>query len=139
MINQNPKNVIFRFNGTNNRTLRCNWVKFGIEPLGEIDEPLNKRLSESWNDDEVRLLITLLQQLNLTDALWMLQYIVSRDKVIIIDGHVLEIVNDFKEVDFPLLNDSNAFVELELKFKRRIPGIPEWAYSSGYISITGGS
>jgi hypothetical protein len=129
MINQNPKNIIFRFNGSDARTLRCNWVKFGMEINGEIDELLDHELYENWEDGDIRLRISLEIMLYLSDALWMQVFIIARDKVIIIDGNAFEIVNSFRKIDFDLWKNSNAGVELEMKFKCRTTGIPEWNYS----------
>lgn len=131
MINQNPKNILFRYAGANSKSLDCNYIDYSIDLLGDVEEMLDTDRTLIENYGAVRLLIEIELVVFYADTEWMKNFITAKDKVIIVDGHAFEIANDFKGFKFPLWHGSNIASEMKLKFQRKITGLPAWRYSAG--------
>lgn len=118
--------ILFRYNGTNAMSLVCNAV-IGGEIGGEVLPDLDLTLEEIWQDEDIRMLLEIQTDLTLVGAMWFSHFIAATDKVIILDGHTFEIVNDFDKLKFGRWHNINAKSSVKAKFKRRIRGFPDWS------------
>lgn len=114
-------NVRFTASGKVDRTFLCDYVVFGLELVGRVDEMLDFSLEEDY--EGVRETIKLRVKLDLIGAQFMANFVQQIDKRLIIDGSAYEVVNDFRALDFPLFKNSSVGVHPELRFKCKNLGV----------------
>ena len=120
MLNQNV-DVTFSYNyGYDKLELKCDWVKYGIELLGEVFEDIDWNLIEDYKD--ARQIITLKVRLTFAEAQFIGEFLKSTAKKITIDGVKIEVVNADKEYDFPLFKNSFIAAHPTLTFKKKDKG-----------------
>ncbi len=121
MLNQET-DVTFKYNsGATTKVLTCEWVRFGMEFIGDVEEDISFNLVEDYVD--TRELIRLKVLLNYADTVWMSNFLKATDKQLVIDTVTTDVVNGAKRVDFSLFGDkSNVFSHPELRFKKKQSG-----------------
>ena|SRR3990167_8015504 len=146
MLNQNVAVTFSYGHGAQSRLIRCNWVVYGLEFLGDVEEDLDYTLIEDYagiiNDEDVETVENSVRQtikvkaiLRVSDALWMAKFLASTTKKLIIDGNELEVVNAADRIEFPLVEESNFGANPELLFRVKTPGLVTMSESVGYFAL----
>ena len=137
MLNKDVDILFSHGHGANNRILRADWVRFGMEFIGEVFDDIDFNLIEDYQD--ARFLINVKVRLFLADTIWIVDFLKSDSKILSLDGFDIEVVNNAKRISFPLLEKFNLAVVPELRFKKRDQGIPTFGarVSVGYVGNVG--
>lgn len=123
--------VRFQAPGKVDRIFRCDYVTFGIQILGSIDEKLDYSLEEDY--EGVRQTIRLRVKLDLIEAQFMVNFLASTEKRLYIDGKAYDVVNSSTDIEYPLFKNTMIGVHPELRFRCKYLGVvdPEVYTASG--------
>lgn len=135
-MNAQSMTVTFSYNSdANTKDLVCDYVVFGIEFIGQVDEMLDFSLEEDY--DGVRQTIELQVALDLSETLWVAEFLAADDKKLTIDGTDYEIVNQGRRANFPLFKKSYIGTHPKLKFMVKTLGIADPGVYSGALNDIG--
>lgn len=113
--------VVFNNYGLNAKTINCDYVRFGIEFIGEIVEMFDDSLVENYRN--VRQTIELKLKIDLVEALYVAAFLSATEKTLHIDNVIYEVVNDAQKVAFDFFKESRVGVHPVLKFKCKKTGV----------------
>jgi hypothetical protein len=108
------------------RTIICDYVQFGLEYIGEIVEMFDDSLIENYRGGRER--IELKVRLDLTEAQFMAAFLISTEKILVIENYQYKVVNDMRETAFPLFKNSIIGVYPTLRFRKKTKGLTNPAY-----------
>lgn len=113
--------VRFQAPGKVDQTFKCDYVTFGLELPGSIDELLDYSLEEVY--EGARQTIRLRVKLDLVETQFMMNFLASTEKCIYIDGKVYQVVNVGTQFEFPLFKNTMIGVHPELRFRCKYLGV----------------
>lgn len=118
--------VTFIHYGMHQHTLKCDYVLFGLEFLGDVVEMFDDSLVENYRGGRER--IELKVKLDLTESNFIADFLLATDKVLVIENYQYEVVNDMREAQFPLFKGSIIGTYPTLRFKKKTKGLTNPAY-----------
>lgn len=113
--------VRFQAPGKVDQIFKCDYVTFGLELPGSIDELLDYSLEEVY--EGARQTIRLRVKLDLVETQFMMNFLASTEKCIYIDGKAYQVVNVGTQFEFPLFKNTMIGVHPELRFRCKYLGV----------------